>query len=706
VPPADWAELFRQPSRADAMRWIQDHLDPSAERDAVGAWDAARTELERSERGLRSRTLEIGLIQSLGQRAAEATGFQDLFARAADVLESMGDLAATLVLHRLRGGHVEAQAFLGAPADTELLETLARRAERFLDWAEAPDLAVVTRRTGGHDARRAALRTIREQDCSFLPLQRRGRTIACLVLVHDAPPDEARQRVLFSAANQVSLHLDRILAVRESEEHRFRAILDSMSAAVVRTAADGSIVHANRAAIALLERLGLPTEGGRMPDGSPFDLTPFLARIDARDGGPVEEERRLSSGQVVHISVAPFDSPDERERGLVAVLTDVSEARRMQDQLAQAEKMSSLGQMISGVAHELNNPLASILGYAQLLRSTSQDDGLRAKLEVLDRESRRCQKIVRNLLSFARRHEPERKPVSLNEIVGTVLPLLRYQLKVDGVTVETDLDPSLPAIAADGHLLQQVLINLLTNAHHAMRDAGTGGTVRVATACAPQDGAIVLTVEDDGPGVPEEIRTRVFDPFFTTKEPGRGTGLGLSLVYANVHAHDGDVRLEDASGGGARFVITLPPAALAEGRLPEAESPAPPARVRPSGRVLVVEDETAIADLVREALECDGHEVALAPDGLEALRRLGGERFDALLLDWRTPGLGGERLFEEIRRRHPDLAGRVVLTTGDTVSREPDRLAEREGLPIVHKPFDLDDLRDAVVSRLAGVPDS
>jgi len=707
--PFGWSDLFRVRSPDDAERWLRERLRRAGDdgggpgdarlRSALDAWEAAREELARTERGLRARTLEIGLIQSLGQRAAEATGIRDLFARVADVLESAGDQRVALAVHR-RNGRVEAEAFVGAPAETAALDTLARRAERFLGWEPSAELAVAVRRTGGYDPARSPTRTVREQDTTFLPVRRRGRTVACLTLLHDVAPDESRQRVLFSAANQVSLHLDRILSVRESEQDRFRSILDSMSPAVVLTDADLRIVHANRAAVALLERLGMPSGEGDVADGSALDLAALARRV--RTGGEVqvEHERRLPSGDVLHVNVSAFGSPEADAAGTVVVLTDVTHARAMQDQLAQAEKMSSLGQMISGVAHELNNPLASILGYSQLLRATTADDGLRSKLEILDQESRRCQRIVRNLLSFARRHEPERAAVALNELVHSVLGLVRYPMKVDGIAVETALDPDLPAIAGDAHLLQQVLINLLTNAHHALRDAGRGGTVRVSTGLSA-GGRARIVVEDDGPGVPEEIRTRVFDPFFTTKAVGQGTGLGLSLVYGNVRSHDGTVALEDAAGGGARFVVELPVGTLDT----DAEADAATTRVATparAARVLVADDEDRITDLVREVLAADGHDVTVARDAAEAAFLAVAGEFDVVVLDWRMPGGGAARLIDRLREERPEMLRRIVIATGDTVSREPDDLARREGIPVVHKPFDVEELRRAVLDRARG----
>jgi two-component system NtrC family sensor kinase len=231
-----------------------------------------------------------------------------------------------------------------------------------------------------------------------------------------------------------------------------------------------------------------------------------------------------------------------------------------------------------------------------------------------------------------------------------------------------------------------------------LRERGAGGTILVRTS-ALEARRVGLDVEDDGPGVPEAIRSRVFDPFFTTKAAGEGTGLGLSLVYGIVTSHGGSVRLEERPGGGAAFRIELPAGMAAKASAGEASRSDPGVRGGP-GRILVVDDEEPVARLICEALAEDGHQTAFSVDGREAIERLASETFDLVISDLRMPGMAVERFRDEMERVCEGLSHRLLLTTGDTMSRDAETLAEREGLGLLHKPFDLDDLRRTVRSRL------
>jgi two-component system NtrC family sensor kinase len=321
---------------------------------------------------------------------------------------------------------------------------------------------------------------------------------------------------------------------------------------------------------------------------------------------------------------------------------------------------------------------------------------------VLGREAERCRKIVQNLLSFARRHEPERKLLSLNQVVEDVVALLSYQLRVDGIRIERELSPDLPAIEGDAHQLEQVLVNLLTNAAHAIRHTGEAGTVTLETR-APHGDAIVLEIRDTGPGIPAEMRSKIFDPFFTTKAPGEGTGLGLSLVSGIVTDHGGTVEALAHDGPGTTFRITIPRGrpSTSSGQAEPAEAHPPSTSCEPtSGRVLVVDDDEHVANLICEALGKDGLVTRRVRGGREALERLAAEPFDLILCDVKMPDMNGERLYDELERTRPALARLVLWTTGDTLGSGPEKLAERTGLDLLTKPFDLEELRDRVRTRL------
>ena len=224
--------------------------------------------------------------------------------------------------------------------------------------------------------------------------------------------------------------------------------------------------------------------------------------------------------------------------------------------LGDVYKRQAFGQLGAGIAHEVKNPLAGILGYAQLtLRKLDEDSPFRKNLDVIEKETRRCTEIIGNLLKFARQEATETKITDMNEVVDAALTIVDHQLSINNVKITRELDLKLPEIHASANQLQQVIMNFAINAQQAMGEDGGNLIVRTHT---NNDGAVVVEVEDDGPGIPKDIRANIFDPFFTTKPAGQGTGLGLSVTYGIVRDHGGDIRIEDPPGGGTRFVVTLP----------------------------------------------------------------------------------------------------------------------------------------------------
>jgi two-component system NtrC family sensor kinase len=657
-------------------------------------------DVDRAERRVAARGRELEALQALGRRAAEAHAPESLFDSVLAALHRVDELDLAIVAHALQG-RPTLRLRTSRPFDEGYVEQLVERARRFLGWPPTLGVTLERSRLHGYDEARGVRDTFREEDLVLLPLLRGGQPVACLLAVPAAGTDEGRLRLLYGASNLLTLHLERILHAREAEAHRFGAIVEAMPQGVLLLDDRWRVVQANRAAHEMLAACGLGQCVELGPALERLALAPLIARVGNGTAALAEGEVRPQGDHhwSVTVSRLPGDDP-----GLVLVLSDVTDRRRMEQQLAQAEKMSSLGQLISGVAHELNNPLAAIVGYAQLIRGGEEcDEKLRARLELLGREAERCRKIVHNLLSFVRRREPERKPLALNEVVDSVVALLEYQLRVDGIRVERELDRSLPRLEGDAHQLEQVLVNLLTNAAQAMRATGKPGRVTVRTLSAPPD-FVLLEISDTGPGIAEADRTRIFDPFFTTKGPGEGTGLGLSLACGIVSAHGGSIEALPHEGPGCTFRIRLPAGRGVAPPAREAAKPAvPPPPVR-AGRVLVVDDDEGVARLLCDALAKDGLTVDRARDGGEALAAVAARPYDLIVCDVKMPDMNGERFYDELCRVHPTLARTLVWTTGDTLGPEPERLVRRTGLDLLPKPFDLDELRDRVRRRL-GRPD-
>ena len=376
----------------------------------------------------------------------------------------------------------------------------------------------------------------------------------------------------------------------------------------------------------------------------------------------------------------------------------LEELQRTQAQLVQSEKLATLGNLLAGVAHELNNPLSVVLGHAMLL-------GKRAEAGVADRARKiaqaaeRCARIVKSFLALARQHPPERKRVELNAVVEEALELLAYHLRVENVEVVRDLAGDVPALWADIHQLHQVVVNLVTNAVHAMRQVPGARRLTVRTRYDAVAGHARLEVADTGPGIPPEIQARIFEPFFTTKPPGEGTGLGLALCQGIVDGHGGHIGLETELGLGTVFRIDLPILTPPGVEAPGPESAGPSVRGR---AILVVDDERDVADVLAEMLGDDGHRVETVGSGAQALDRLRERTYDLIISDVRMPGLDGPALAREIERRHPALLSRLIFLTGDTLTPHIREFLRAAGRPEIAKPFDLADIRRVVQDVLRG----
>jgi signal transduction histidine kinase/CheY-like chemotaxis protein len=371
-----------------------------------------------------------------------------------------------------------------------------------------------------------------------------------------------------------------------------------------------------------------------------------------------------------------------------------------QSQLIQSEKLSAVGQFVAGVAHELNNPLTAVVGFSEVLKETITDERVRGHLDIIVRSSQRCHKVVSSLLSFARQHPPERKLTGLNSLVDSVLELMAYDLRTSNITVVRDLAPVLPPTLADPHQLEQVFVNILSNARQAIEPVQREGKIIVRTRATPTH--VVIEFEDNGPGIRPEHLARIFDPFFTTKPVGKGTGLGLSLVYGMIQEHGGNITAQSEFGRGATFRIELP---VARSTVPEVFRSDPDQVFAPAGAgkwVLVVDDEPWILELAAVMLRREGYTVETAQGGETALALLATRKFDAIVSDWKMPGLNGVRLYEHLCATDPTAAEHVLFMTGDVVSDSFQAFLRDHSLACLAKPFSIGEFR-AAIARLTAV---
>jgi two-component system NtrC family sensor kinase len=334
------------------------------------------------------------------------------------------------------------------------------------------------------------------------------------------------------------------------------------------------------------------------------------------------------------------------------------------------------------------------------LRRALGDNPEAGRIDKIARAAERCARIVRNFLALARQRPPERQRVAVGSVIDETLELLNYSLRVDGIELRLDLARNEPLLWADGHQLQQVLINLLTNAQHALRDVPPPRRVTIATRVASARDRVLIEVSDNGPGIPADLQPRIFESFFTTKAPGEGTGLGLALCKGILEGHGGTLAVESEAGRGTLFRLDLPvePARPVGG---ESEAPPAPAPIAAHGTsILVVDDEGQVAEMVAELLRAEGHVVQTAADGIEALEKLEHASFDLVVSDLRMPRLDGPGLLREAKRDHPELAKRFVFMTGDVLAAGTREFLESAQVPFITKPLASHDVLRAVNQAL------
>ncbi|MGA2358205.1 MAG: GAF domain-containing protein [Terriglobales bacterium] len=375
--------------------------------------------------------------------------------------------------------------------------------------------------------------------------------------------------------------------------------------------------------------------------------------------------------------------------------------RRTQEQLLQSEKMSAVGQLISGVAHELNNPLTAILGYAQLLEGAGLAQPSDDYVRKLFKQAQRTHRVVQNLLSFARQRKPQKQEVDLRKVLEESLTLREYDLKVNNVSLEREIPDDLPSVVADPHQLEQVFLNIINNALDAIvescGDGNPGGALKVRVF--KKDAMVCVEFDDSGPGIKDP--NRIFDPFYTTKSVGKGTGLGLSICYGIVKEHGGEIAARNREEGGAIIGATI------EVRLRASEKPASPETLASArresplaGRVLLVEDEEAVLEFERDVLVGAGTEVATSMSVEDTQNQLRNGSFDVIVMNGRMPGgCSAQEMYEWIAKNCPGLEKGLLLTFSTVPDSQTRSFLQEQGVPSLAKPFEVADL----ISQVRGL---
>ncbi len=498
------------------------------------------------------------------------------------------------------------------------------------------------------------------------------------------PGDLALLEGLVSQAS-IALESARLVDLLDDGRRSWQEVVDAISPALCIVDRGGRIRRANRAFADLVNAPPASLIGRPWQAFVPPEWGTDLQRALEQQGAGREVDLRTGD-RTYAVTAVPISTTDRS--ATVLLFDDQTDRRRLQDQLIQSEKMSAIGQLIAGIAHDLNNPLASVVGFADYLTEVpSVPPPLREPLSVIQEEAERASGIVKNLLSFARKQEHQRRPTALKPLLDATFLLLRNQLMANRVEASLEVEPDLPMPDIDPNQIQQVFVNLINNAAQAIASAGRPGTV-VVHARRWLDG-VAIDVVDDGPGMSEALAAQVFEPFFTTKPEGEGTGLGLSISQGIVREHGGRIMLATEEGRGSTFTVQLPLATRPTTPAEDIRPGAPTRRLR----VLVVDDEPHILHYMRATLEAWGHIPVVASDGEEALAVTAKDDFDLVISDLRMPRLGGREFYEELARRRPELAARVVFSTGDTVRGDTLAFLESLDRPYLHKPFSLAELR-------------
>ncbi|HEX2780842.1 MAG TPA: PAS domain S-box protein [Gemmatimonadaceae bacterium] len=518
------------------------------------------------------------------------------------------------------------------------------------------------------------------------PIRHASAVVGVLGVARDVTEDRARAEAL------------------ERSEARYERLVESAADAIFTLDRDMHFTSVNRALEhgtgrgrdTMLGHSALeicdPRDAEAMREALAATMRGERPRVEVRYLGPDGEPRPAS------LIAAPIMERGEIV-GALGIVRDVTEEKRLVEQLLQQEKLAAIGQLVSGVAHELNNPLAGMMAFSELLLAQYDPaDEKRHVLENINHEANRAAKIVRNLLTFARRHQPERQATDINQVLLDTVELRRYALRVEQIELAVELDGTLPKTWADPFQLQQVFLNLLSNAEQALEH--WTGERRLTVSTKREGKHIVIRVADSGPGIDAAQVDQIFNPFYTTKGVGKGTGLGLSISDGIVREHNGRITVTSKPGAGATFMIELPIDTPATTK-PVAAPPVAAEENTRSRRVLVADDESAVREALQIFLRSLGHHVDVASSGMEAIARLESRRYDAILLDLRMPDMAGGAVYDKLAQTDPEHAARIIFVTGDAFSDSARALIERSGRPYISKPFALEDVARVIFTAAA-----
>ncbi len=493
------------------------------------------------------------------------------------------------------------------------------------------------------------------------------------------------------------------LTIQKETDAIIRQVMEAYPAAINMTNAEtGQVLFATPD----LEELFGPANNSKSYYADPTERERYLE--DLRKAGTLKDRRM----EFIDAKGRKFWGADSSrliefngEEVIVSNTRDLTDELALSEELAkqrellfQNEKMSALGELLAGVAHELNNPLSVVVGHSLMLKEEIIDPDLTARIDKISTAAERCAKIVKTFLAMARQQPSKIEPVDVASVIETAADVVAYGSTSGDISISLKVPDDLPPIAADADQITQVIINLIINAEQALNASGRGDHIELSAISRPEISMVEVTVQDNGPGIPAAIRARIFEPFFTTKEVGEGTGIGLAFCHRIILSHGGQIRLDQSSAASTCFRITLP---VASDQRSEVDAPTNPVTAPANLRALIVDDEVEVGQLNAEILRKEGFEVDFVASGEEAINRLHSTRYDVFLSDLNMPGVDGRQIYDALVARFPEMLKRTAYITGDTMGQTSLGLLKEAGLPYLEKPVSPTELRDLVRQLLA-----
>lgn len=696
------------------------HFNPERVRllTAIGEGLGNLLENERLAEELRSSTQEMAVVDEMAKILTSTLEIDHIYDQFAIELKKLVDFdrvtlmevlpqTGTYIIRNTWGLHVP---FLDIGREMPLEDSFIENAMESGTWTNIPTIDRLPDDPGYSYLSEAGLRSQ-----VLAPLTSNDAVIG-VVAVSSIQPQAFGQReqaILERLATQITpavenarLYLeaqDRNQEIQRLNESTTRILESNPSALVVMRGENREVVMVNDSFCAGFKLDQNEIEGKTLLEILDWvGIEEWIRESLASSSGEGQKEMRYTDQDgnerwfLVYAVPLQVDDDTAYEEEILLVLNDVTEQKQQQERLQGHSRLASVGELAAGVAHEINNPLAAILGLSELIQMENALPNVTEDARKIQEAAERAARIVQNLLSFARKQESAKGYLDVASVVDRAIELKSHDFRLNNINVTTKHSNRVPLTMVDELQMVQVVLNILNNASQAIIENQQSGEITATTNL--KDGKIRISITDNGPGISPEILQNVFDPFFTTKEVGQGTGLGLSICYGIVREHGGELWVESKLGAGATFYIELPLASDLTFAGNEDANDDTSSRSRLSIRILVVDDEPLFRESMSRMLSADGHDVVLASNGYEAWDLIQKDRFELILADLRMPGLDGQRLYDLVQEKSQDIAERMVFVTGDTASPTARNFLGTTGNPVLSKPFTIGDIRKLIES--------